>query len=229
MLANILSHQTHAQNGARVGHRHTGRWGAVVRIDRQTSVVDKPNAFDHAFSRVASGIALALRGVMTRPRLHHSLIAALALALPALTGAQGDGCAANSRSPAPDVAGSWDITYDDMLDVEIRIGGAVYNEVLVSSGWDDHHQSRRPRSGLQSRLPPPRGGLPERGMAEPGGGRAAQQPVRAPNDRDPARLRSARATWSRRIQPSAVRGPTTPIANGFATAPSRSPSKSVSG
>src|SRR5690606_25311524 len=52
------------------------------------------------------------------------------LAAPFLLGAQGDGCAASSRSPAPDVSGRWEITYDDSFEVEIRIGGAVYTEQL---------------------------------------------------------------------------------------------------
>ncbi|MGE3545646.1 MAG: hypothetical protein AB7L28_17040, partial [Kofleriaceae bacterium] len=49
-------------------------------------------------------------------------------------GAQGDGCAANSRSPAPDVRGTWDITYDDMIGVEVKIGGAVYHAELGAGG-----------------------------------------------------------------------------------------------
>jgi hypothetical protein len=56
-----------------------------------------------------------------------SILASLTMcALPLLTGAQGDGCATNSRSPAPDVTGWWDVSYDDVLDVEITVGGAVY-------------------------------------------------------------------------------------------------------
>ena len=55
-------------------------------------------------------------------------------ALPFLTGARGDGCAANSRSPAPDTTGEWAITYDDMLDVEITIGGATYNDTVGAQG-----------------------------------------------------------------------------------------------
>lgn len=62
------------------------------------------------------------------------LAASLVLALPALGGAQGDGCAASSQSPAPDVSGDWDITYDDTIDVEITIGGAVYQETLGAAG-----------------------------------------------------------------------------------------------
>ena len=71
----------------------------------------------------------------TKTHTKNTLLAAsLVLALPALGGAQGDGCASNSRSPAPDTAGQWDITYDDSLDVEIRLGGAVYNETLAAAG-----------------------------------------------------------------------------------------------
>lgn len=58
----------------------------------------------------------------------------LLLGLPLLGGARGDGCAANSRSPAPDVSGWWDVTYDDRLDVEIAIGGSVYNAELGAQG-----------------------------------------------------------------------------------------------
>ncbi len=62
------------------------------------------------------------------------LTAIFALSLPALGGAEGDGCASNSKGPAPDTTGEWDVAYDDTLDVEIRIGGAVYNESLVVGG-----------------------------------------------------------------------------------------------
>jgi hypothetical protein len=55
-------------------------------------------------------------------------------ALPLLTGAQGDGCAASSRSPAPDVTGWWDVAYDDRLDVEITIGGSVYTAETGAQG-----------------------------------------------------------------------------------------------
>lgn len=49
-------------------------------------------------------------------------------------GAQGDGCAANSQSPAPNVEGSWAISYDNTLDVEIAIGGAVYERQIGVRG-----------------------------------------------------------------------------------------------
>jgi len=55
-------------------------------------------------------------------------------ALPLLMGARGDGCAANSRSPAPDVTGAWDIEYDDTLGIEVTIGGATYTEELGAQG-----------------------------------------------------------------------------------------------
>jgi len=61
----------------------------------------------------------------------------LALALPCvplLTGAAGDGCAAVSKSPAPDVSGDWSIAYEDTLGVEIKIGGATYNAELAAEG-----------------------------------------------------------------------------------------------
>jgi hypothetical protein len=54
--------------------------------------------------------------------------------LPFVMGAQGDGCAANSQSPAPDVRGTWNITYDDTIGVEVKIGGAHYNAELGSGG-----------------------------------------------------------------------------------------------
>jgi hypothetical protein len=54
--------------------------------------------------------------------------------MPLLLAAKGDGCAANSQSPAPDVSGLWDITYDDTLDVTVRIGGAVYEETIGLHG-----------------------------------------------------------------------------------------------
>ena len=54
--------------------------------------------------------------------------------LPLLMGAQGDGCAANSSSPAPDVTGTWSVDYDDTIGVEITIGGAVYTAELGAQG-----------------------------------------------------------------------------------------------
>jgi hypothetical protein len=58
----------------------------------------------------------------------------LLLVLPLLQGAKGDGCAAGSTSPAPDVTGWWDIAYDDTIGVQVKIGGAVYDTQLGAGG-----------------------------------------------------------------------------------------------
>lgn len=65
-----------------------------------------------------------------------SLLLVLTAALfPLLTGAKGGGCgAANSRTPAPDVSGDWDIAYDDTLGIEVTVGGAVYTAELGAEG-----------------------------------------------------------------------------------------------
>lgn len=56
------------------------------------------------------------------------------LIAPLLLGAEGDGCATTSTEPAPDMNGTWNITYDDTMSVEINIGGAIYNEELAAAG-----------------------------------------------------------------------------------------------
>ena len=58
----------------------------------------------------------------------------VALALPFTLGDAGDGRAASSRSPAPDVRGEWGITYDDRIGVEIDIGGAHYEAEIPARG-----------------------------------------------------------------------------------------------
>jgi hypothetical protein len=68
------------------------------------------------------------------PRLVSLRSTLLVTLLPLAMGAQGDGCAANSASPAPDVRGTWNIEYDDRIGVEVRIGGAVYSEELGAGG-----------------------------------------------------------------------------------------------
>ena len=40
----------------------------------------------------------------------------------------------NSKSPAPDVAGNWAMTYDDMIGVELTVGGTVYSQTLGAAG-----------------------------------------------------------------------------------------------
>jgi hypothetical protein len=66
------------------------------------------------------------------------LLVALSLAMlaPALMGARGEGCggAAFSMTPAPNVEGQWDVTYDDMIGIEITLGGAVYTEEIGATG-----------------------------------------------------------------------------------------------
>jgi hypothetical protein len=69
--------------------------------------------------------------VLSKNRFRVAFLAAL---LPLAMGAKGDGCASNSRSPAPNVEGTWAIEYDDSLDVTIKIGGAVYTETLGPQG-----------------------------------------------------------------------------------------------
>lgn len=65
-------------------------------------------------------------------------------ALPFMMGAQGDGCAAGSTSAAPDVRGTWAIDYDNLIDVEVKIGGAVYTHELGPAGgsFTITHQGR---------------------------------------------------------------------------------------
>lgn len=67
-----------------------------------------------------------------------TLLVALSLVMlaPALMGARGEGCggAAFSMTAAPSVAGEWDVTYDDVIGVEITIGGAVYTEEIGVEG-----------------------------------------------------------------------------------------------
>lgn len=66
----------------------------------------------------------------------HRRLASLLVVLPVpfLVAAQGDGCAAGSTSPAPDVRGTWDVVYDDTIGIEVKIGGAVYDSQLGAGG-----------------------------------------------------------------------------------------------
>jgi len=95
-------------------------------------------------------------------------------------GAQGDGCAASSRSPAPDVTGIWDVGYDD-----IAIGGAVYTAELGAAGGvvTITHQGRSIRFDLDCARRRP---VPERGVAGAGHRGAARRRLRAPHDRHSA-------------------------------------------
>jgi hypothetical protein len=71
---------------------------------------------------------------MKTPRLSKLTLLGMPFLASLLMGAQGDGCAANSRSPAPDVTGTWDVAYDDVIGVEIAIGGAVYTAEIGAQG-----------------------------------------------------------------------------------------------
>lgn len=57
-------------------------------------------------------------------------------AMPLLMGADGEGCGspAFSMTPAPDMSGDWDVSYDDRLDVTIDIGGATYTSEMGAEG-----------------------------------------------------------------------------------------------
>lgn len=48
--------------------------------------------------------------------------------------AKGDGCAVASSSPAPDMAGTWAIDYADDIEIEINLGGSVYQEKVGPEG-----------------------------------------------------------------------------------------------
>ena len=59
-----------------------------------------------------------------------ALFCAVLLSMPLLLGQSGGGCATTSMDPAPDMTGTWNITYDDTFMVEINIGGAIYTQEL---------------------------------------------------------------------------------------------------
>jgi len=62
------------------------------------------------------------------------LLAFAVLAVPFAAGAKGDGCAAASKSDAPDVSGDWAIQYEDKIGVEVNLGGKVYTSELGPEG-----------------------------------------------------------------------------------------------
>ena len=83
------------------------------------------------------------------------LVLAATLATPVLMGAKSKGCAASdspvfSTSEAPSMEGTWDVTYDDRLDLEITIGGSTYTEQLGPQGGTvtiDHDRLRKRLDG----------------------------------------------------------------------------------
>lgn len=87
-----------------------------------------------------------------------NVTAAFAMALvPLLLAAKGDDCAAASstQSIAPDVSGTWAMTYADALDVTIRVGGAAYESQLAASGGviEIEHDGRALRFDLDCARP----------------------------------------------------------------------------
>lgn len=62
------------------------------------------------------------------------VFALLLVTAPLALGAKGDGCAAASRSDAPDVSGDWAIAYAESIGVEVVIGGAVYTSQVGPQG-----------------------------------------------------------------------------------------------
>lgn len=67
----------------------------------------------------------------------HSLAFVVVLCAPLLGGADGgEGCnsPAFNMDPAPDMSGDWAVSYEDDLQVEITLGGAVYDAVLGAAG-----------------------------------------------------------------------------------------------
>tara|TARA_R110002096_G_scaffold171490_6_gene344551 strand:+ start:10064 stop:10903 length:840 start_codon:yes stop_codon:yes gene_type:complete len=83
---------------------------------------------------LSSGIVIALENFMLNSVSRTFRTALLLSLLPLSVAAKGDGCASSSQSDAPDVQGEWNVTYDDALDVTIRIGGEVYDQQLGSAG-----------------------------------------------------------------------------------------------
>lgn len=65
------------------------------------------------------------------------LLAALATTGLAMNEGEQQGCNPEAHTPGeevPDTTGTWDLTYDDEIGVEITIGGAVYNDVISAAG-----------------------------------------------------------------------------------------------
>jgi hypothetical protein len=62
------------------------------------------------------------------------MVGLVVASVPLLGGGKGCGGAVNSETPAPSVNGLWSVAYDDMVDVEITIGGSVYNEQVSAAG-----------------------------------------------------------------------------------------------
>jgi len=77
------------------------------------------------------------------------------------------------------------IDYDNAIGVEVKIGGAIYTRSSARPVARSRSTTRASRTRSTSRAAAPRSSA-ERGMAEPGGDRAAQRRAPAPDDRQPA-------------------------------------------
>jgi len=72
---------------------------------------------------------------------------ALVLLTPALLGMGSCGGVLTSETPAPDMNGAWTVTYEDRIEVEITLGGAVYTaELGVQGGTVDIEHEGQPLS-----------------------------------------------------------------------------------
>jgi hypothetical protein len=70
-------------------------------------------------------------------RLTSALMLLSVCGLPFLLGAEGGGgCGGTfgSKEPAPNVSGSWNITYGTTMDVDVKVGGSTYHQSMTSSG-----------------------------------------------------------------------------------------------
>jgi hypothetical protein len=56
------------------------------------------------------------------------------LLLPITMGAKGGCGAVSSTDPAPDVAGQWGLSYAATMEIDVKIGGAVYHQSLPKEG-----------------------------------------------------------------------------------------------
>ncbi len=82
---------------------------------------------------------LARRSLRTPSRQLLSTIAlgCLAATTLAMNETERQGCAATEHTPGeevPDTTGTWSLSYDDTIAVEIALGGSVYNETISAAG-----------------------------------------------------------------------------------------------
>lgn len=78
-----------------------------------------------------------MKPVNSLRRMSHAVKLLSLCGLPLLMGADGGGgCGGtfNSKKPAPDVAGSWAITYGTTMDVKVKVEGTTYTQTLGPTG-----------------------------------------------------------------------------------------------